>query len=86
MGRLFELPYRIKDVNIDSNFRSIKEKMNAIVTVVTGNMSAPPTSGRYYVGQIVFNSSPSVGEQVGWICIEEGEPGTWRGFGIISSG
>lgn len=44
-----------------------------------------PNSGTYKVGDIIWNSAPSAGGNIGWVCIEAGTPGTWKSFGDISS-
>lgn len=55
------------------------------VYVNTG--SEPPTSGNWQKGARIFNSDPIPGNPVkgyaGWICIESGSPGIWKGFGLI---
>lgn len=47
--------------------------------------SAAPTSGTYTLGSIVWNTNPTAGGNVGWICTTAGTPGTWKTFGAISS-
>lgn len=47
------------------------------------NDHAFPTSGHYTVGDIVWNSQPAAGRFVGWVCVTEGSPGLWSGFGRI---
>ena len=47
--------------------------------------SSAPTSGKWIVGSKVYNSSPSAGGFTGWICTTAGEPGTWKGFGLIQA-
>ena len=42
-----------------------------------------PTSGHFIVGDIVWNSQPSPGRFVGWVCVNQGSPGLWSGFGRI---
>lgn len=44
-----------------------------------------PTSGTYRVGHIVWNTYPTPGGVVGWICTTAGTPGTWKTFGAISA-
>lgn len=39
----------------------------------------------YKVGDITFNTAPKSGEYVGWVCINAGNPGTWKGFGLIEA-
>lgn len=45
--------------------------------------SAAPTSGTWAYGDIVFTDTPVSGQPIGWICIEAGTPGKWRGFGTV---
>jgi len=42
-----------------------------------------PTSGRYYKGDICFNSNPEARDYIGWVCLEGGTPGQWNKFGNI---
>jgi hypothetical protein len=44
---------------------------------------AAPTTGTFNVGDIVWNSSPQPGKFVGWVCVREGSPGLWHGFGRL---
>jgi hypothetical protein len=45
--------------------------------------NAPPTSGTYNVGDIVWNAAPRVGVGIGWVCLRAGSPGLWYPFGEI---
>lgn len=45
----------------------------------------PPGYGAWNVGDIVYNSNPTAGSYVGWVCVTAGSPGTWKGFGLIQS-
>jgi Pectate lyase superfamily protein len=47
--------------------------------------SSAPTSGAWRRGDKVWNTDPAPGQFAGWICIADGSPGTWRGFGAIAS-
>jgi hypothetical protein len=47
-------------------------------------LSAPPSTGRFEKGDIVFNSAPNAGGIVGWVCVTSGTPGTWKTFGNIA--
>ncbi|MBK7366268.1 MAG: right-handed parallel beta-helix repeat-containing protein [Nitrosomonas sp.] len=47
--------------------------------------SSAPVSGSFSLGDIVYNTSPSAGGFVGWICTQAGTPGTWKTFGAISA-
>lgn len=47
------------------------------------NGSAPPDSGTFTQGDIVWNSDPQPGKVIGWVCVKAGNPGLWNGFGRI---
>lgn len=42
-----------------------------------------PKSGAYQKGDIIWNSNPKPGGNVGWICTRSGDPGVWNRFGEI---
>ncbi len=44
-----------------------------------------PISGSWLKGDLVYNTNPTSGGYVGWICTAAGTPGTWKGFGLIES-
>ncbi len=46
-------------------------------------LDAPPESGTYTTGSIVWNTKPEVGRCVGWVCVRAGSPGSWMPFGEI---
>lgn len=46
--------------------------------------NAAPTTGAWNVGDIAYNSSPTAGGYIGWVCTVAGTPGTWKTFGAIS--
>lgn len=35
------------------------------------------------VGDIIWNRAPRQGKPIGWVCVMEGQPGTWCKFGMI---
>jgi hypothetical protein len=43
----------------------------------------PPGSGTYGLGDIVWNSNPRPGGNLGWVCTRAGSPGVWHRFGDI---
>jgi len=46
--------------------------------------TAPPTSGYYLAGDILYNiNPPAEGGYIGWVCTAAGTPGTWKRFGAI---
>lgn len=46
--------------------------------------TAAPTTGTWVRGWIRWNTTPVAGENIGWVCITAGTPGTWAAFGAIS--
>lgn len=67
-----------------------EEVTNAVATWVRAplpivKLSAPPTTGTYERGDIVYNTNPTAGGYLGWICTAAGTPGTWKGFGLIET-
>jgi Pectate lyase superfamily protein len=44
-----------------------------------------PTTGTYNKGDLIYNTNPTPGGFIGWICITSGTPGTWKGFGSITA-
>ena len=42
-----------------------------------------PVSGTWNRGDICYAKNPITGGYIGWVCIEAGTPGTWKGFGKI---
>jgi len=46
--------------------------------------TAAPTSGTWAQGDIIYNTTPTAGGYIGWVCITAGTPGTWKTFGAIS--
>lgn len=47
--------------------------------------SAAPSSGSYQVGDRVWNTAPTAGGTMGWVCTAGGTPGTWKTFGAVSA-
>jgi hypothetical protein len=45
--------------------------------------SSVPVGGMHQKGDIAYNTNPTPGGYVGWICTVSGTPGTWKGFGLI---
>lgn len=47
--------------------------------------TAPPTLGDWVRGDIIYNSAPSAGGKIGWVCVTSGSPGVWKAFGAIDA-
>ena len=45
--------------------------------------TAAPVAGTWAKGDKVYNSNPSAGGNIGWVCVTAGASGTWKEFGVI---
>jgi hypothetical protein len=46
--------------------------------------NAAPTYGNFTIGDIVWNTAPTPGGWIGWVCISSGNPGQWTPFGAVA--
>ena len=53
--------------------------------ILRGFASAAPVAGTYVVGDIVYNTAPTAGGTIGFVCVTAGTPGTWKTFGAIAA-
>ena len=44
-----------------------------------------PKEGNFRKGDIVWNNDPQPTGYIGWVCVRDGTPGTWKPFGSIGS-
>ena len=44
-----------------------------------------PLAGSYTQGDVVWNSAPTPGNVMGWVCVLTGTPGQWKSFGTIAN-
>jgi hypothetical protein len=49
-----------------------------------GYGTAIPTTGTWYRGNIVWNTTPSAGGVPGWMCVTTGTPGTWKAMANLA--
>jgi hypothetical protein len=71
-------------VALDS-FAGTVWQVDASSELIIQPASAPPSTGRWAVGNRVYNSAPTAGGNIGWVCTTAGEPGTWKTFGDIAA-
>jgi hypothetical protein len=58
---------------------SIIDKWHDGRTVMYGTAApSASTDGTFKVGDIVWNTVPSAGSPIGWVCTTAGTPGTWK--------
>jgi hypothetical protein len=58
-------------------YENLASSMYGVNNYRTNRLSAPPASGQWEVGQIIWNTSPTATGQLGWVCTTTGNPGTW---------
>lgn len=47
--------------------------------------TAAPSSGTYVQGDMMFNSTPTAGGPMGWMCVAGGTPGTWKAMANLAA-
>jgi len=52
---------------------------------VRANASAAPATGAWQQGDTLYDTTPSAGGTMGWVCTAAGTPGTWKTFGAIEA-
>jgi hypothetical protein len=57
---------------------------HSVIRHYTNGLSAP-TSGEWAQGDTVENIEPSPNGWKGWVCVESGTPGVWKGYGKIEA-
>lgn len=73
----FSQPYKVRVFNNNVRTDVRGGKTNIFDT-------AAPVSGTWAVGDIVWNTTPTAGGYIGWVCTAGGTPGTWKTFGAIT--
>lgn len=64
--------------NKGASMQEVSEIVSTSTNLITVSYgTAIPTVGTYVKGSIVWNTSPSVGDPIGWVCTTGGTPGTW---------
>lgn len=82
----------INNLRVFGNGGNSGRYTNVLASVDTQNSSsgtfsrssAVPTTGTWSQGDLIWNSLPSAGGAIGWVCVVAGTPGTWKPFGSIS--
>ena len=72
----------IDDTNGQNNYSTmtLSSEGNSIVYG-----TAVPSFGTWKKGDKIINSNPTAGGYEGWVCINAGTPGTWKGYGLIQA-
>lgn len=83
------LPREYDHVSMTEIMRLIEEQVNLLsegrLSARYASASSIPTTGTNARGDIVWNSAPSAGGTIGWVCVTAGTPGTWKTWGAISA-
>ena len=65
----------------NTGFTEVSYKGNNVIA----KKSSVPSEGTWKTGDIILNNTPSSNSPVGWICVADGTPGTWKALANISS-
>jgi hypothetical protein len=79
--------YATKSAKIYQDFNAIANgAYNPLIGAVNYSRAdtAAPLISTWAVGDVVYNSAPTSGGYIGFVCTVAGTPGTWRSFGLIS--
>lgn len=74
--------------NIEVNSENNIDKIDTVTYIPSKRVmhdNKAPTYSRWKKGDIVYNTEPSAGGYLGWVCINGGSPGIWKGFGVIQA-
>lgn len=50
-----------------------------------GYGTAAPTAGFWSPGDVIRHTAPAAAGHMGWVCVAQGSPGTWKTFGAIEA-
>jgi hypothetical protein len=73
-------------VNINNPDPTLQFAVNGDVSIGGKRFTtgvAAPTTGSFQVGDMCWNTAPTLNSYVGWICVTAGVPGQWAPFGMI---
>jgi hypothetical protein len=62
---------------------TVSEFANSWNASFTYEAAVAPSTGTWKVGDIAWDTTPSAGGKIGWVCTVAGSPGTWKAFGAI---
>jgi len=93
-----DLTTKINEINYDTNVVTVANAASTTVTgadidTAQAHMyfvdmvqygTAPPTTGRHERGDKVLSTNPVITGFIGWVCIFEGTPGTWKTYGVVT--
>ena len=66
------------------NFVKSNNPNNNVTQSFVKSNSYPTDESRHYKGEIILSTNPYSTGFIGWVCVEGGAPGNWKGFGVIS--
>jgi hypothetical protein len=47
--------------------------------------TAPPTTGTWVLGTVMWNETPAAAGPPGWVCTTAGTPGTWKAMANLAA-
>lgn len=89
LNSTLQLPSEFNRQALARIFSAIDQQANGLaegrIAATYNAGTAAPTTGSYQRGDRIWNSEPSAGGYIGWVCVTAGTPGTWKGFGTIQA-
>ena len=82
------------EVNVASGSDSIKltpvkmeldDGNGTTINTIVWRGTDPGATTNGVVGDIIYNSTPTAGGKLGWVCVTTGAPATWKAFGAIDA-
>lgn len=74
----------LKNIVQTINFVNSNNPDNNVTQSFVKSNNYPSDESRHYKGEIILSTNPYSTGFIGWVCVETGNPGRWKGFGVIS--
>ena len=82
------VPHEYNRQSVFEIVRAFEDQVNRLaegmISARHNSSTAAPTTGPHQRGDIVWNTQPTAGGMVWFVCVVAGEPGTWKAFGTIA--
>lgn len=88
MSKLYiqnKVPARYERATWMDIIQPVEATLNLLAEHYQGKSNGAPTTGAYARCDWFLNSLPSPSGYFGFVCVDAGTPGTWKGFGLIEA-
>ena len=76
---------KLSKVFVGSGNQTINDDKNYVSKCPVSINAVGLNNNIHLAGEIVYMKTPVAGDYIGYVCVESGNPGSWRGFGVIQS-